>query len=437
MNAIPHVFRVLAGMFIALACQSLAHAAADCRKVETVCIAGLASDPFYKAGVTTITPCRSFGGDSVCLTDVGRTCWGKRSSYECRSNVTVNDCKPLRDRGCSQIGSTCIASVDGGKCATYEQKYQCTDKAESFTEKTICDTSTFCQSNGVGCFDTSSKPDGDFGKSAAMMEVARQAGVYGADNLELFKGYMEQCSIKVLGGATLKSCCNSTGGGNGFTNFALLGAGMKVAGEAGREGVVVGSKYVYDSLYGTLDSSLIDKGLGAMNSWAGGLGDGVFNPQFGFYGFTFEFTFANGFSYVGFDPYSFALSVAIMLVQEWLSCDQSEQMMAMKRGQNLCVHIETYCSSKVLGICVERKERHCCFNSKLAKIINWQGRGQLGMAMNTCGGFTQTQLQSLDFSRIDMSEFIADVTPKSPNVSGMSDKVNQTVQQKVQSYYDQ
>jgi len=187
---------------------------------------------------------------------------------------------------------------------------------------------------------------------------------------------------------------------------------------------------------------LIDKGLGAMNSWASGLGDGVFNPQFGFYGFTFEFTFfeftfANGFQFVGFDPYSFALSVAIMLVQEWLSCDSAEQVMAMKRGQNLCVHIETYCSKKVLKVCVEKKERHCCFNSKLAKIINRQGRAQLGMPMNSCGGFNQAQLQALDFSRIDLSEFIADIVPKDVPASTMSNRVQQTVNQKVQSYYDQ
>lgn len=126
-----------------------------------------------------------------------------------------------------------------------------------------------------------------------------------------------------------------------------------------------------------------------------------------------------------------------MLVQEWLSCDSAEQVMAMKRGQNLCVHIETYCSKKVLKVCVEKKERHCCFNSKLAKIINRQGRAQLGMPMNSCGGFNQAQLQALDFSRIDLSEFIADIVPKDVPASTMSNRVQQTVNQKVQSYYDQ
>lgn len=405
---------------LALVASLNAFAAGDCQKTGTVCAAP--------------NQTRNVSGMSVF-----RECWEYQDTYQCRSQNMVNDCQPLRDKGCSQIGSLCVERDDVGACVMYEQKYNCPDKPETHTEKTVCDQSAFCQNGGAGCFDTSSPPDKDFGQAAVMMEAAREAGVYGVDpdKVEIFKGYMEQCTIKVLGGTTLKGCCNSAGGGGAFSNYALLGAGVKAAGEAGRQSVALGSKYVYDSLYGQLDSSIVDKGLGAMNSWASGLGDGAFSPQFGFYGFTFEFTFANGFQFAGFDPYSFGFSVAVMLAQEWLSCDTAEQVMAMKRGQNLCVHIETYCSKKVLKVCVEKKERHCCFNSKLAKIINRQGRAQIGMPMNGCGGFNQAQLQALDFSRIDLSEFIADIVPTDVPASTMSNRVQQTVNQKVQSYYDQ
>jgi conjugal transfer mating pair stabilization protein TraN len=149
----------------------------------------------------------------------------------------------------------------------------------------------------------------------------------------------ETPSVKVIGGTTIKSCCKSSGGGGVFTNYALLGAGMTVGGEASRESVKLGSKYLYDS-------SLVGKGLGAINSWASGLGDGVFNPSFSYYGFSFQFSFANGFQMVSFDPYSFALQIAVMLINEWLSCKPPEQAMSLKRGQNLCVHYDTYCSKK-------------------------------------------------------------------------------------------
>lgn len=398
--------------------------AGDCERTGSIC--------------TAPNQTRNVDGISVF-----RECWEYQDTYQCRSQNTVNDCQPLREKGCAQIGSVCVERDDSGACVMYEQKYNCQDKPETYTEKTVCEQSAFCQNGGAGCFDTSAPADKDFGQAAVMMEAAREAGVYGIDpnKVEIFKGYMEECSIKVLGGSSLKNCCKSAGGGGSFTNYALLGAGMSAgstaAGEASRESLKAGSKYVYDSLYGQVDSGIVNKGLGAMNSWASGLGDGVFNPQFNFYGFSFQFSFANGFQMVSFDPYSFAFQIGMMMVQEWLSCDPKEQVIAMKRGQNLCVHVETYCSKKVLKVCVEKKEKHCCFNSKLAKIINRQGRAQLGLAMNSCGGFNQEQLQALDFSQMDLSEFIADIVPKDVPASTMSDRVQQTVNQKVQSYYDQ
>lgn len=409
--------KVFCALLMVLSLSVLAEA--DCRKVGVVC--------------TAPNQTRNIDGMSVF-----RECWEYQDSYQCKSQNMTNDCQSLRDRGCGQVGSRCMSSTTSGACTTWEQSFQCVDKAESWTEKTVCDTSSFCQSGG-GCFDTSSKPDADFAKGAVMMEAAREAGVYGIDpnKVEIFKGYADTCSIKVLGGTTIKSCCKSAGGGGAFTNYAVLGGAMAVGGEGARESVAAGSKYVYDTLYGTTDSALVDKGLKAMNDWASGLGDGTFNPTMSMYGFSFEFTFANGFEFTGFDPYSFAASVAIKMISEWLQCSQSEQMMGMKKGQNLCVQVDAYCSSKVLGICVERKEVHCCFNSKLAKIINRQGRAQLGLPMSQCGGFTQSQVTQLDFSRMDLSEFIADITPKDVSAGTLSNKVNQTVQQRVTNYYSQ
>lgn len=392
--------------------------AADCRKTGEVC--------------TAPNQTRNING-----VPVTRDCWEYTATYECRSANMVNDCQPLRDRGCSQLGSTCVERDSLGACVMYEQSYQCPDKPETVTERTVCDQTAFCQDDGAACFDTGSPPDQDFTTSVVMAEAARQAGVYGIDptTVEIFKGYKESCTVKVAGGSTIKSCCKSSGGGDAFTNNALLGAGLTVAGEAAGEAAALGSKYVYDALYQTVDSSIVNKGLDAMNSWASSLGDGAFNPGFSMYGFTFEFSFANGFQFTGFDPYSFASSVAIMVVMDWLACETDEQVLAMKRGQNLCVHIRTYCSKKVLRMCIEKKQEYCCFNSKLAKLINRQGRAQLGLPMNSCGGFTQAQLESLDFSAMDLSEFIADIVPEDPDLGGMTSRVEETVQQRVQDYY--
>lgn len=59
------------------------------------------------------------------------------------------------------------------------------------------------------------------------------------------------------------------------------------------------------------------------------------------------------------------------------------------------------------------------------------------MPGNQCGGFNQAQIQSINFAAIDFSEFIATITSATPNKTNMTNQVNSTVQQKVQSYYAQ
>jgi conjugal transfer mating pair stabilization protein TraN len=100
----------------------------------------------------------------------------------------------------------------------------------------------------------------------------------------------------------------------------------------------------------------------------------------------------------------------------------------MRRGQNLCVHVGTYCSSRILGACITRKQSYCCFNSRLARIVNEQGRAQLGRDYGDakspdCSGITVDALQRLDFSRMDLSEFYAEIVAKVPDVPGLTSRI--------------
>lgn len=395
------------------------------------------------------TPCKTFSGVTACLngvalpngaTRVNASCWQYQATFTCEDSSSIDSCQPLRDRGCGQIGTTCLSTDPSGKCVTADFTFSCPDKPPTTKQETVCDTS-YCK-DGTGCFNTTSTPDKDFGQAAAMVEVSRQAGVYGVDptKVEVFKGYLEECSVKVLGGTELKSCCKSSGGGGGYTNHAVLSAGLSAAGGIGgayaKDAIKTGSSYVYDALYAQTDSALIDKGLTSMNSWASDLSS---SANFGAYGFTFSFSAESGFAFVGFDPYSFAISIAIQMVTEWLSCTPDEQTLSMKRGQNLCVFVGSYCSSKipVINVCIEVKQQSCCFNSILAKTVNRQGRAQLGLPANQCGGFNQSQLQAMDFSKMDFSEFIASLNVDSVNHGALNNQINSTVQQKVNTYYGQ
>jgi len=404
----------------------------------------------YKDACIDATPCKNIGGVTTCLAGtvgapVGahllkETCWQYQAGFTCVSGDTVNTCLPLVERGCAELGQECLSSAADGYCLSATVRYQCQDRSAVSSTRNVC-TAPACDAGGTGCFDTSRPADKDFGQAAAMMEAVREAGVYGVNtgSIELFKGYAEQCSIKTVGGTSLRNCCKSGGGGAGFSNFAVIGLAAKAAYAAGKEELKVGSKYVYDALFSSQDAALIDKGVQAAGS---GLSDAAVESvaaesgtSFGTFGLEFSYTSTGGFEFVGFDPYSFGFAVAAALVSEWLSCEQAEQVMMLKRGQSLCVYLDSYCSSKVFGVCVEKKERHCCFNSVLAKLINRQGRAQLGLDMNQCGGFSEEQLMALDFSRFDLSEFIASIVPSDVDEGAVRDAVRDKAMKKVDNYY--
>ena len=178
------------------------------------------------------SPCRKLG--TVCVApnetrtingmQVTRACWEYEDAYECRTENLSGDCDQLRAKGCSQKSSVCIDRDKDGACLLYDQRFDCPDKPQQFVERTVCDQATFCQDGGAGCFETGAPPDQDLGKSIAMMEASREAAIYGVEpgKVELFKGYQEECSVKVLGGGKIKSCCGSSDGGQEFTNYRIM-----------------------------------------------------------------------------------------------------------------------------------------------------------------------------------------------------------------------
>ena len=257
------------------------------------------------------------------------------------------------------------------------------------------------------------------------MEAAREAGVYGSE-AEVFKGFDSRCKIKLFG---LANCCKKSGGGGGMSNANMaLGAAVQAGG-------FFGSPYMYDAMFASDIPWLVDRAVDAWSATA-------WTSTTSFYGLQFSFSSTAGLQFVGFDPYSFMLSVAIMVIQEMLSCEQPEQILAMRRGQNLCVEVGTYCSKKILKICMERTKSFCCYNSRLARIINEQGRAQIGKGWGgaktpNCSGFTPTEFATIDFSRIDLSEFTAEIMAnvRMPDVGAMDQQMQSSIQQKVQNYY--
>ena len=122
-----------------------------------------------------------------------------------------------------------------------------------------------------------------------------------------------------------------------------------------------------------------------------------------------------------------------------IACKDNEKILAKKRNNDLCHYVGQYCSKKLkfLG-CVQTSESYCCFSSKLGRIIQEQGRPQLGISWGSgdspnCRGFTPDEFQKLDFSKLDFTEFAKDIQTKTTNFNN----IGGFVQNKVQNFFQQ
>lgn len=96
-------------------------------------------------------------------------------------------------------------------------------------------------------------------------------------------------------------------------------------------------------------------------------------------------------------------------------CSDDEKALGQAKQQGLTIALGSYCAKKVLGACLRKKKGYCVFDSKLARIVQEQGvRSQLGLSLGSakspqCNAITPEQLQKINFSRIDFSEFYRDM----------------------------
>jgi conjugal transfer mating pair stabilization protein TraN len=142
------------------------------------------------------------------------------------------------------------------------------------------------------------------------------------------------------------------------------------------------------------------------------------------------------------NPTTLAIAAAMYLIQELLfsgSCNQEDVETAMLESSGMCHYLTTYCKKRWFLVgCVQEAKVFCCFNSKLARIVHEQGRPQLstfspawsyGHSSGNCRGFTPSEFQMLDFSKMDLSEYLGDIKAKAQGT------IQNTVTDKIQQYY--
>lgn len=95
-------------------------------------------------------------------------------------------------------------------------------------------------------------------------------------------------------------------------------------------------------------------------------------------------------------------------------CSAEEKGLGEAKKKKLTIKLGEYCAEEVLSVCIRKKQSYCQFDSKMARIIQEQGKVQLGISFGdkknpNCIGITPEQMQQLDFSKIDFSDFYEDM----------------------------
>lgn len=327
-------------------------------------------------------------------------------------------------------------------CDSWKYTYQCQTSPAQTAQVMSCSGGLFNSS----AFPTPTNQNNTFIDAAIAGELIREGQAYSQHGQNLFTGTSETCT-KGYGG--LKNCCKATPGAqsNSLVAQTVIGAASGVVKYLGKKAIDIASPYVYDAMYslGIWNAELgaeIAEEAGTTAAASVGTNFAANGLSLSAYGFTYQsagtFEAGSGFGgantavmkfdgggFVEFNPYVLAAQIAIMYLQQMLSCTSEEQLLAMHKGANLSSYIKEECTSKFLGSCLEYTDTYCSFNSVLAKIINMQGKPQLGLNTSDCAGLTTEQISKIDFHKIDFSEFVGSVTNQATNNLPTSTAINQ------------
>lgn len=351
---------------------------------------------------------------------VTRECWKEERTMQCSNNTqNVNECTAFdQNASCHFKQAQCVHTLPDGSCQIKEKTYSCTESTATSKQVSTC-------------------VDKDFSKTMTAMEMSREMQrFYDPDKQRFFNGEANYCSIKLggaLDGVLGGDCCKTKAEPSKLKDFVVQ-QGTTMAAQHLMSSVA--SHYTYTTLTGqaanymaTAMSSTGVTGVAAStSSVTGGIGA---------YGFTVGPAASGGGLTVAFDPVSFGVAISVMALQQWLKCGQDETLTAMKRKADLCHYVGSYCDSKVLGACVKKKEAQCCYVSKLAKIVNVGGKQQLGLSFGTpkaptCEGFTAQEMEKLDFSKLDLSDFYQEIYANMESVGKQTGNAAKGAQKSIQ-----
>ena len=385
----------------------------------------------------TAEVCTEPGGTKIINgVPVTKDCWASTITYTCGSGsgeVSVDDgCGAIESRPeCRLTETKCLGTNEAGECTMLTKTFVCKGEDKEVVTGEVCD-SELCIA-GV-CEPADPETSEDFVEANAILEIIREAGVYGDVTGDMiFKGNTSGCTVKMMG----FSCCrNDVEGTSGSMSNGALAIGVKVGVDAGVEFIKwLGSPYVYDIL-GSFEST-----QGILEALYGTAGSGVYEPSLSYYGVSVGVS-GTGSMTLSFSPAGLLASIALEMAAEYFSCTDEDRLHALRKSRGLCHYVGSYCDKHSGVGCLAKKESWVCFNSRIAKTVQEQGRKQLGIGWGTpdspvARGFTLKEFQQLKFEDMDLSAVISEVAQQAAkngtldNIKVNTEAVKTRAQQRV------
>jgi len=373
--------------------------------------------------------------------------WSAQVKFLCQQHVEVPpQCQPLVDAGCVYKDFECIDPPQPGTvpvgqntvedCKLYRYYYQCgppNGKLLGYNVDYYC---------GSGTYHTYYDANEDFMAFATGIEILHQiqidSDISDPNNIKIFPGEYHECQVSP------NNCCTKLSAGISIGDYVKLGFAlykMYSLITKGFEGLVFETGTKLGGLFGgsiTLTSST----TGAFQT-----GDIIVNSATGE-----SYTVAQVSSNLTSAPTAFqeeidalsgicsdgtttvgqaavaindtlytvatiiqiiAIVVAIYSIVNFVynlafQCTYNDKMTGIQLGQARCIYKGKRCAKKlpIIG-CIKSKNKYCCYHSLLARIIHEQGEPQIGLDTgDSCRGFTPDELAMIDFSQIDLSEYM-------------------------------
>jgi len=359
----------------------------------------------------TVTGAYTFGGQKIDFTLASPH---TKVTWSC--GQTDNPCQQYNDQGCYQTAAKCVNDT----CSQIEETWNCggSGAGQSATKTVTCLGEVKCM--GTECAaaqDGSSTTFSDSVAGTSILNQTRADAVSDGNATTFFASKQSQCSKKMG-----HDCCTEITASPGQLvaayNLALDAYAIELASSQGfmANGALLIDKTIESaqsvmSWFSTGDPGQAQAAAdaGFQTAGNGGLESGTVDPVSG------EMTPGTSAMQVigpvltAYAMYKFGKTMYEIMT----ACGKDELATSYRQSAGLCHFIGKECTSRgPTGGCLERQSTYCCFNSLFGRVFQEQARAQLSIpwvdaaGIAVCRALTMDEIQRLDGSKIDLSEYM-------------------------------